>query len=94
MSQTRIQIDRLSIQSKGLSPSVAHEAVAGLGQELITALSQQPNLSKSGNKIQISQLSLEKIKVSNPQDARSLQHSIAEAVTQAILTKLDTRGRR
>lgn len=94
MSQKRIHIEQLSIQGKGLSPSVAHEAATGLGQEVITALSQHPNLPKLGNNIQIHQLSLDKIKVSDARDARLLQHSLAEAIAQAIAAKLDSRSGR
>jgi hypothetical protein len=84
MSNTQIKIDRISIQSQGIAPPMAQAAVQGLGQELLTGLAQQRDALKQGQSIQMGDLNLGRIRVTNGQDARQLRDAIAASVLGAI----------
>jgi hypothetical protein len=94
MSNTQIKIDRISIQSQGIAPSVAQAAVQGLGQQLLTRLASQRDGWKPGQSIQIGDLNLGTIRVSKSQDAGELRNAIAASVLGAIATNRKPSDRR
>lgn len=84
MSNHQIKIDRISIHTQGVAPPVAQSAVQGLGQELLTGLAQQRDALGVRQRIQIDDLNLERLRVSNTQDANQLRQAIAASVLRAI----------
>jgi hypothetical protein len=90
MHNIRISIDRILIRSQGIAPQVARDAIAGLGEALLTELAQHQELLRSG---QIHDLNLDHLTVTHAPNASQLRHTIAQSITQAIATNTkDTNG--
>lgn len=94
MSNHQIKIDRISIRSQGVAAPIAQSAVQGLGQELLTGLAQQRDSLGARQRIQIDNLNLGTLQVSNPQDTNQLRQAIAASVLRAITANLKTSDRR
>jgi hypothetical protein len=89
MNNHQIHIDRININGQGIAPSIAQAATQGLGQELLTGLTQQ---SWSPGRTVIGDLQLGTVQVNNPQDVQEIRQAISQAVIQAIVTKTGIRS--
>lgn len=87
MTKTQIQINRIAIQTRGVAPSLVNSAIASLGQELLTTLSEQRSSFPLGQKISIDKLDLGTIHLTQGQDSKQLSKAIAQAASQRILNQ-------
>jgi len=87
MDKNEISINKIALRSQGIPPKVAHEAVNGLGQELITNLAQQ-SLVQPGQRIQLGDLNLGTISLPPVGEAKELRREVVRVLTNEIVARL------
>jgi hypothetical protein len=94
MSNVHLRIDRISIRTQGISPTVAQAAGEGIGSALQAGLAGQLGRSPVRAPVAIPSLKLGPLRITNGQDAVQVKAAIAQAVTQAVLNTLQSNARR
>jgi hypothetical protein len=87
MSQTRLHIDQIALQIKGLDPVIAQSLAQGLGPALLQAIAQQPELSsrlRAEPTLQPARFDLGQIQISPHQDLKAIHQTIAQTALAAI----------
>ncbi len=87
MDKNEISINHIALRSRGISPDIAHSALDGLAQEVMSNLAQQ-GLVQSGQTIQLGDLNLGKLSLQQVGDSRELRREIARAITQEISARI------
>ena len=87
MDKNEISINRLNLRSRGIPPQIARSAIEGLGQEVMNNLAQQ-GLVQPGQKIQLGDLNLGRLRLQRRGNANELRTEIARVITSAITARI------
>ncbi|HBL11958.1 MAG TPA: hypothetical protein DD379_11215 [Cyanobacteria bacterium UBA11162] len=87
MDKNEISINRLNLRSRGIPPQIARSAIEGLGQDVMHNLAQQ-GLVQPGQKIQLGDINLGRLRLSRVGDAQELRREIARVITSAITARI------
>ncbi len=79
----KVNIDRLQIRLKGVSPSMACEAVNGLGHGILEQLSTDSTFKQQGD-IKIDTVQAGRIKLERNTSTANLRQQMAKSVSKAI----------
>ena len=91
MSKQNINIERLQIRLKGVSPEVARAAADGLGSELLGRLSAPGVLRSQASHVRSKHLDARTVRLSGATNAVDLRRRIAQGVVASINSKLKPR---
>ena len=88
MSKQIINIERLEIRLRGISPELARSAVRGLGQTLLGELSPAQNLSGDKRAIKIGNIDPGTVHLAAGTRPNELRSAIAGSIAASIKSKL------
>ena len=91
MSKQNINIERLQIRLKGVSPQVARAAADELGSELLGRLSAPGVLHSPAIHVRSKELDAGTVRLSGATNALELRRRIAQSVVASINSKLKPR---
>jgi hypothetical protein len=81
-----VKVDRLEIHLKGVSPEVARSTVAGLGNEVIGQLSEQPGPSRGKPPKTMARIDLGALEAARGASSSDLRRALASRIVKAITT--------
>ncbi|HAG81444.1 MAG TPA: hypothetical protein DCL61_09780 [Cyanobacteria bacterium UBA12227] len=87
MDKNEIHLNHINLRSRGIPPQIARSAIEGLGQEVMNNLAQQ-GLVQPGQKIQLGDLNLGRLRLQRRGDANELRTEIARVITSAITARI------
>ncbi|MGZ8844566.1 MAG: hypothetical protein ACXW18_12945 [Pyrinomonadaceae bacterium] len=93
MSKRSIEIDRLELRLKGISPEAARAAADGLGQELLQRLASLPDAGTKKGVHRIGEIDSGALKLSNGTSSGELRNAIAQKISGSIQSKLSSRDK-
>lgn len=93
MSKRSIEIDRLELRLKGISPAAARAAADGLGQELMQRLASLPDAGTKKGVHRIGEIDSGALKLTKGTSSGALRDAIAQRITGSIQSQLKTRSR-
>lgn len=95
MSRRSIQIERLEIRLKGVSPQAARAAAGHLGADVLSQLDDLPHLlphlaghRRAAGTVNINRLDAGTLRLTGTASAGALRQMIARAVASAIRSKI------
>jgi len=91
VSKQNVNIDRLQIRLKGVSPQVARAAADELGSELLGQLSSASGISTKVSHVRSKELDAGTVRLSGAPNALELRRRIAQSVVASINSKLKPR---
>jgi hypothetical protein len=91
VSKQNINIERLQIRLKGVSPQVARAAADELGSELLGRLSAPGVLHTQASQVRSKELDAGTVRLSGATNAVDLRRRIAQSVVASINSKLKPR---
>ena len=83
-----INIDRLEIRLKGISPYVVRSSIEGLGDELIKQFAKSTGLLKAKSSINIDKIDSGNLQTFGPEGSLDLRQKIAGSITDSIKSKI------
>ena len=78
------KVDRLEIRVKSVPPEVARSAVAGLGSEVLSRLSERPGLPRGASPKNIDRIDLGTLEAARGAGSADLRREIAARVAGSI----------
>jgi hypothetical protein len=91
VSKQNVNIERLQIRLKGVSPQVARAAADELGSELLGQLSSSSGISTKASHVRSKHLDAGTVRLSGVTNALELRRRIAQSVVASINSKLKPR---
>jgi hypothetical protein len=91
LSKRSIEIDRLELRLKGISPEAARAAADGLGQDLLQRLASLPDAGAKKGVHRIGEIDSGALKLSKGTSPGALRNAIAQKIAGSIQSKLGSR---
>jgi hypothetical protein len=88
VSKQNINIDRLQIRLKGVSPHLARAAVSGLGHDLLGQLASSGQFPDGGGNVTTGEINIETVRLSGETGPAELRRVIAQNVAASINSKM------